>query len=82
MGVRIFLLRNKQSFHCQKAAMNFLTSLYYASNPNYEDEIRMLPASAIVCRQFTIHQDKPPSSYIDITSADSQVQASPLSCTT
>jgi len=82
MGVRIFLLRHKQSFHSQKSATYFLNSLYYASNPHYEDESRMLPASAKLCRHFTSHQDKPPSPCIDITFADSQVQAGRLLRTT
>ena len=45
-GVSIFLQRHKQSFHSQEAAMCLLNGLYYASDPHYEDESRMLPASA------------------------------------
>ena len=63
------MLRHNQSFHSQKIPIYFLNSLYYASNPLYEDE---LPK---VCRHFTGHQDKPPSPYIDITFEDSQVEA-------
>jgi len=62
--------------------MYFLNSLHYASNPHYENESRMLPATAKVCRHFTSHQDEPSSPYTDITFADRQVQVSHLWRTT